>query len=726
MKKTLIILCLIFCFIPALLLSTGKFTIARPGAHPAMGVIIGPIVLPEDDILIEEPKTNDWSSSTGVSKSTPYANGALRSYSELYVVNDKFNTNYNGWKHASFVKYLKIKRTDGRPIYDDDGVLDVRWWKNGTFTTSDEVVNYAADLYVKTQIMPYNYNGFLGTVLNAKYQSGAKFYVTWDRGEDPEDSLSFSIHDKNANDMGSGNYRNNGVNPGPEYYKLCDMHYCSSPYVTVEISGTGYWENGWWGGSYDHTSVNAFLSGFMPRASRSWSNSLTTNAIQGTYLGKTAYYYPNSYVAVATNLNNYVKINGVTVTPKYGTDVVPFKDGHHITISQEGYTLVEIENGSENVYTPYYCFVDTTLPDVEYVYHNSNALENRKVGMITTNVNGAKSQTITEGVFKDQVQINFSADLSRESPETATYTFTGQTYSLTSGTWLSQEGNYTVTITDKAGNTTISKFSIDKSAPSYNMNRLQSDTNYKIAKWYLVDIPYGYSGYGSYSFASYNDALSFACNIEKQNTITEYYLNKIEDFTNTHLVANGNNIQVGNYWYYKSKDNPNLYVYYFNESSLNEAITFYAKDYVSKEQVYKLNTLLSTNNYGNKIDKSVYWNIISSSDVNAYVVNDFTFRYKDDTETYKIYYDYQEDDQENWKELIYDVAFKEQVNSHGLYKIKEIDFVGNETTYYVYLDLLAPMLDIEAKIYGKDKTITQTISNSDIPNNGELIFYYEL
>jgi len=689
-----------------------------------MGVIIGPIVLPDDDVLIEEPKTDYWSAVTGVVRNTPYTNGALRDYNELYVVNDKFNTEYGGWKHTSFIQYLKIVRTDGRPIYDDDGVLDVRWWKNGIFTESDEVVNYAANLHVKTQVMPYNFNGFFGTVLNAKYQSGATINITWDRGQDPEDSLSYSIHDKNANIMGSGNYRNNGVNPGREYYQLCDMHYCNSPYVTVDIQGTGYWENGWWGGSYDHTKVNAFISGFMPRANRDWTNNLTTKAIKGTYRGKTAYYFPKNYDVVATNLNNYVKINGVQTTPKYGTSVVPFKDGHHIAISNEGYTLVEIENGSENVYTPYYCFVDTILPDIEYVYHNSNALENRTVGMITTNANGAKSQTIVEGHFKDQVQVNFSVDLSKESPETATYTFNGITNPLSSGTWFNEEGSYTITITDKAGNTTISKFTIDKSAPSYNMNRLQSDTNYKIAKWYLVDIPYGYSGYGSYSFATYNDALSFACNIERQNTITEYYLDDIKDFTNTHLVASGNSISTGPYWYYKSKDSPNLYVYYFNENSLNEVISHYANKYVSKEQVYKLNSF-SSNNYGNTVDKSIYWNIISSNDIDGYVVNDFIFRYKDDTETYKIYYDYQEDDQENWKELVYDVAFKQQVNSHGLYKIKEMDFVGNETTYYVYLDLLAPMLDIEAKIYGKDKTITQTISNSDIPINGELVFYYE-
>lgn len=693
-----------------------------------MGIIIGPIVGLDDIITDDNSSTNEWSSSTGVKQDTPYTDGALRDYTSLFVKNDKFNTNYSGgWQYASFVKYLKIVRTDGRTIYDDDGVLDVNWWNNGNFGGSDEIVDYSADLYVRTQIMPYNFNGFLGSVLNGKWQSGAFFDITWDGGEDPWDSQYFSIHDKDANDMGSGNYRNSGVNPGPEYYKLCGMDYCNSPYVTLAIQGNAYWENGWWGGTGNGKDVYSFISGFMPRANRNWNNTLKVNSTipSDTYNGKTAYYSPKSYTVVATNLNNFIKINSVQVTPKYGTSVVPYKDGHHIDVSSEGYTLVQIESGNEGVYTPYYCFVDKTLPDVEYTYHNSNALENRKVGVINTNANGAKSQTINEGVFKSQVQVNFSADLSKESPETATYTYNGITNPLTNGSWLSQEGSYTVTITDKAGNTTISKFSIDKSTPEYNVNRLENDTNYKVAKWYLVDIPYGYTGYGSYSFAKYDDALSFACSIEKQNTITEYTLNNIDDFTSTHLIANGNTVKVGKYWYYKSKENPNLYVYYFDEISLDDAINYYAKSYVSNEQVYKLNTLIATNNYGNKIDKSVYYNIIKSNEINAYIINDFTFRYLDDSETYKIYYDYQEDEQENWKELIYNTPFKEQVNSHGLYKIKEIDYVGNETTYYVYLDLLAPMLDIEAKIYGKDKIISQTISNSDIPNNGELIFYYE-
>lgn len=725
MKRFWISILCVFCILPAIFLASGKFTIRKPGGFSTMGVIIGPIVGLDDALLVDPPAENEWSSATGVVRNTAYTDGGLRNYKSLYVVNDKFSKSNGDFKYSSFVKYFKIERTDGRPIYDDDGVLDVRWWSNGVFTASDEVVDYAADLYVRTQVLNYNYKGFLGTILNAKFKSGAYFDITWDRGEDPEESITSNVHDKNANNMGSGNYRNGGVNPGPEYYKLTDMHYHNSPYVTVVLNGTGYWENGWWGGCYDYVDIYSFMSGFMPRANRNWSNSLTSSAAQGTYNGKVAYYSPKSFTPVATNLNNYIKVNGVQATPTYGSSVAPYKDGHHISISSEGRTDIEIENGSEGSYTTYYCFVDTKLPDVSYTYHNANALDKRVAGSIMTNANGSKSQTINEGTFRDQVQVNFGYDASSESPESATYTFNGKTYNLTSGTWLSEEGSYTVTITDKAGNTTVSRFVIDKSNPNYNLGRLQSDKSYKISKWYLADIPYGYTGYGSYSFATKDDALSFACESEALNKVTKYTLNNISDFTATHLVASGNTVKVGDYYYYKSKDNPNLYLYYFDVESLNEVIKHYAQEYVSGEQIYKINSTLSPNNYGNTIDEKVIDNKITFNGIEAYIVNNFTFKYLDDNDTYKIYYDYQEGSGENWKEMAYGYVFKNQVTSHGLYKIKEVDYVGHETTYYVYLDLQAPLLDIEAKIYGKDKTITQTISLADIPTNGELIFYYE-
>ena len=49
------------------------------------------------------------------------SDGSLRAFTSLKVKNDKINTSYGGWKHAAFVEYFSIKRTDGRLIYDDDG-----------------------------------------------------------------------------------------------------------------------------------------------------------------------------------------------------------------------------------------------------------------------------------------------------------------------------------------------------------------------------------------------------------------------------------------------------------------------------------------------------------------------------------------------------------------------------------------------------------------------------
>ena len=138
-----------------------------------------------------------------------------------------------------------------------------------------------------------------------------------------------------------------------------------------------------------------------------------------------------------------------------------------------------------------------------------------------------------------------------------------------------------------------------------------------------------------------------------------------------------------------------------------------------------INSSLTPNNYGNILDKSIYDNVVSKNGITAYMGNNFVFRTDSNMESYKIYCDYAEDSNEDYKELQYNKVFSTQVNGYGLYKIKEIDFVGHKSYYYLFLDNQAPMLDIEAKIYGKDKLINQSISVNDIPNNGELIYYYE-
>lgn len=714
-KKLKTLLLCVFCLIPIILIAFGNISITHRGGPSTMGVIIGPIVgLPtEDDYIGSDLVISTDYSSYELSASTPYSNGALRAYTTIGVYNINRSKTYNGFAYPSFIRAFKIRRTDGRPIYDNDGILSV---SDNTRSLSSEIVNYPSYIYsIETTLPIKDGAGFMWTDQQAKFKSTKLYkYVMGN----PSSTLS-TTDIPSQPDNGTRSLLTIMDTSG-------NSHISGQEYLYICLDGTGQYENTFWGNTDGDVDINQLnLTNYIHIGDRNWSNTLTSSAKSGTYKGQTAYYSPTSFTAIATNLNNYIKIDGTQVTPQYNTSVVPFADGHHITISNDGLTTIEIENGAENSYTPYYCFIDTKLPDISYTYHNNNALTNRKAGTITTGTNGAKTQTIIEGAFKDQVQVNFSYDSSKESPESATYTLNGKTYSLYNGAWLNKEGSYTITLKDYAGNTTISKFEIDKSNPSYNLERLQADKTYKIAKWYLSTIPSGYSNSGTYSFATYDKALEFAKQAEFSNLVTTYTLENINDFTATNLVASGNSVRVGDYWYYKSINNPNLYVYYFDSNSLNQAIEHYAKSFVSEEQVYKINATLSPNNYGNTIDESVIHNTITSKDIAGYIINNFTFRYKDDYDTYQIYYDYAEDSTENWQLIQYNMQSSLLFNSNGLYKIKEVDFVGHETIYYVYMDLNAPMLDVEAKVYGKDKTITQTISVADIPQNKELVFYYE-
>lgn len=717
---SLLILCIV-CFIPYLLLLTGHAQIIRGSGGSTMGVIIGPVIIPEDGLIGGGSSWSPDYSNSNLSPNTPYADGALRGYSTIGVYNVVRDTkSWNGFKYASYIRYFRISRTDGRLIYDDDGILDVSTSKT---SLADELVNYPSYIYsVETKLPIKSGAGFLWTDQQAKFKSGGELSVTF-YFADSSNGSEAHIYDMptkpsdKTNKLSTIMYENSTGGPAKTY-----------DCFAVSINATGQYENTFWGNTGGDVSVSANLTNYIAVSERDWSNELTTNDYvgKGTYKGCTTYYSPKDFTVIARNLNNLLKVNDVEVTSQYGTSVVPYKDGHHISISEEGLTKVQIENGAEGRYTTYYCFIDETLPDVNYTFHNANALEKRVVGNIITNSNGSKSQTIYEGIFKDQVQINFGYDENTESPEFATCTFNGNTFEIENGQWFNEEGEYTITVTDLAGNTTISKFTIDKNAPSYNLNRLQSDKTYKISKWYLTSIPYGYTSYGTYSFKEQANALSFACEVEKQNNVTKYYLNDVDDFIDTHLVASGNIVKAGNYWYYKSRENPDLYVYYFDKNSLEEVIEYYAQDFVSDEQIYRLNSSIYPNNYGNSLDDSMYDNIIEKNGIKAYIVNNFTFKYVDDVEASKIYYDYAEGEtQENWIEFQFDKSFASQVNAHGLYKIREVDFVGNKTEYYVFLDKQAPMLDIQVKVYGKDNPFTQTISVNDIPNNGELVLYYE-
>ena len=85
------LLCIVFCILPATILSINFMP-----TQTADAVIIGPIVMPDDIVNpgigtdYDQPVAKEWSNSTGVPAAKPNADGSLKSYSSLYVKNDKF------------------------------------------------------------------------------------------------------------------------------------------------------------------------------------------------------------------------------------------------------------------------------------------------------------------------------------------------------------------------------------------------------------------------------------------------------------------------------------------------------------------------------------------------------------------------------------------------------------------------------------------------------------
>lgn len=307
------LLCIIFCIIPAALLS-----INLSPNQTAEAVIIGPVILPDDIINpgtgtdYNQPTAKEWSASSGFPTAKPNADGTLNSYSSLYVKNEVFSKVYKpDRRYGSVVMYFKVVRTDGRPIYDDDGILDVSW---NTGVAADEVVDYAANLYIKTQMAYYNYKGFCGTVLYDKFESGM-YAMRWQTGNTVNKTVNYVMPDENLNNYGAGPYKNNGINPGYDYYKITDIHRYDTPILSVSLKGKGYWENCFWGGCFDYVSFDDNMTGYISRANRNWSNTLEANGVgRGGYNGGTAFYSPKAFTVVATNLNNYVKYNGVQAT----------------------------------------------------------------------------------------------------------------------------------------------------------------------------------------------------------------------------------------------------------------------------------------------------------------------------------------------------------------------------------------------------------------------------
>lgn len=389
-----------------------------------------------------------------------------------------------------------------------------------------------------------------------------------------------------------------------------------------------------------------------------------------------------------TNKPACVEFTETGVTAQYsinGGEYQPYLSGQTFTADATYIVLLSDRAGNKTSYT---VTVDTVAPS----------------GQLYADYSPVADGTITNG----KIYFSWNGDI--------TATVNGKPY--VKNTVLSDDATYTFVLTDFAGNSTAYTITIDTVCPSYNADRLAGDKNYKISKWYVVTIERD-----DYSFASYDEALTFAADKEFASGVTVLNLESVEDFKQSHLVASNGDpdnlddeVRTGEYWLYKSKANPNSLLYYFDRELLDEVIAFYAKDTVSNVNYYVLD---GNNEYGTPSD-SMYDNVLTAIDGTlAPVGNRFVFEKADSTE---VYAELVGRDGTRFK-VAFGTPFGQQFTVNGLYKITEIDAAKNETTYYLYLDMLAPELNVSATIFGNAEPTELTIDKDILA--GIAAYYYE-
>ncbi len=125
-------------------------------------------------------------------------------------------------------------------------------------------------------------------------------------------------------------------------------------------------------------------------------------------------------------------------------------------LSSEGNYLIVITDRAGNS-TSYIFTIDRTAPVLELEGDNGGYTNGSVSAGWDTAVGGVKAQRMNDN---DVLTVMYSRSDTKDFPSSAGNGYTGA---------LSSEGNYLITITDSAGNSTSYKFTIDKTAPTLSL-----------------------------------------------------------------------------------------------------------------------------------------------------------------------------------------------------------------------------------------------------------------
>ena len=142
--------------------------------------------------------------------------------------------------------------------------------------------------------------------------------------------------------------------------------------------------------------------------------------------------------------------------PSVGTN--DFTNGKEFS-GASNYTITVVDKAGNS--TTKHFTIDTTVPTLSLSGVSDGGFTKGNVSATwQTNVGGINAQLVNSS---DVLTVKYSVSTGSSFPTSATTSYS-------SGTSLTNAGNYLITISDKAGNSTSYKFTIDKSAPTLTLS----------------------------------------------------------------------------------------------------------------------------------------------------------------------------------------------------------------------------------------------------------------
>jgi len=645
----------------------------------------------------------------------------FRAIDRIIIPNTQVATTFTSgnWTYLSFIQNIHVIRQDGRPI-----------WGTSEALNNNHIIDFHAAFYLNMRPMPHRNNGTFWTRNQARITiPNFISFGSWDHwGNNGE--LWSAVHEFRSQ-------------PSNRMERMGWIELNERTWHTVDpefefhfgFNGWGYSRDGI-GLTFNSVRIDRSITPRIRAAGRTFANSLLPPAhgfhsryIHG-WTNMPAIIMNRPGIVQTTNWNNFIAVNGQQITPSQtSTQARPNSNrGINIPVNNEGITRVMFEdrelwnqtatgatwmNSSE-----VFVIVDMHTPTVTANFRNQGALNQMLVGTATTAANGNRTQTIGNMFFANEVSFNFGP-LEGQSQQSATvFGPDGVVRNYTSGQVLNQPGIYQVIVSSEAGHRKILNFTIGSGTPTENLARLHAQ-QHRVSRWYIAAIPTSYTGSGNFSFRSREDALVHAMHYERLNMVTNRHLAAVNQFQNHHLLAPGQIPRAGPFWMYRSMQNRNLFLYYFDENDLLDVIRHYANEFIRGPNHF---ADVGLNDYGNRIQPCMIDNLVGGFPI----ANDFVFQTRSHLESHRIFHSFMPTITSafNWVEFQYNIAFGQQVTRHGVYAIREVNLVGLETIYFVFVDREAPVLDVEVRVFGGN-SFRRTISANDIPVHGNMVFYYE-